>query len=668
VATLLLTVGATAPAAAAPSATLDVTFAPGSPAPPVLNLSYSYALDVVNNGDVALDTVVVVDTLPVELAVSGVTTGSYIGLSNIAAGEGVRVSYEKNTAPGVFTLWGSSPNTAINTTLTAPPPGLGAGEYLTRVRWEYGQAAPGMRATTRPVVSGRVTNPDRSGGPVAAGDTIQNCATLTAAALTVPRNDCQSFRLIAGPSIAIQAPASTPLGSAISPTATLSGGAPTGSITFRVFATSDSGCTTSLLAGNVDANGVGSYAGPAFTAVAAGGYKWVARYNGDSLHAASATGCNDPAGAFAVVAPPTVAASFDAETITVGESTALIFTIANPAANTVPLTGVALADELPAGLFVASPNSLSGSCGTGTITAAPGSQSVSLAGGTIPVGSSCSFSVGVTASAPGPVTNTTGAVDSANGGTGNTATASLTVDAPPSPPPAPPTTPTPPPAAPAAPPVPTPPIEEALSPAPVAPRTAQALALACAPAHLVLVSATRAGRRVRFRGTADPADAGQQVVIRTSSARTIVARATVLADGSFTATGPRPPRRAVHTTRYRAELGARRSLPLKLTRRLAARLTASTGTVTITGRVAPPLDKPIRRVVVTRLTGCPAGYAVVARARPSARGRFRVTLPRDAGPALYRAQTQVRTKAGGALGTVSAVLWAALVQPSAGWK
>ena len=191
VATVLVVLGADAQAIAAPSATLDIAFAPGSPAPPVLNQQYSYALAVGNNGDVALDGMVIVDVLPIELAVSRVTTGSYTGLSDFAAGEGVRVSYEKNTAPGVFTLWGSSPNVAINTTLTAPPPGLGAGEYLTRVRWEYGQAAPGMQASARPVVAGRATNPDHAGGPVAVGDPIQNCATLAAVYTAGPTNVTQ---------------------------------------------------------------------------------------------------------------------------------------------------------------------------------------------------------------------------------------------------------------------------------------------------------------------------------------------------------------------------------------------------------------------------------------------------------------------------------------------
>ena len=69
--------------------------------------------------------------------------------------------------------------------------------------------------------------------------------------------------------------------------------------------------------------------------------------------------------------------------------------------------------------------------------------------------------------------------------------------------------------------------------------------------------------------------------------------------------------------------------------------------MTISGRVSPPLGKPAGRVVVRRLTGCASGYAVVARVRPNARGRFRVSLPAPAGPALYRAQTSVPTKGGG---------------------
>ena len=68
VATVLLAVGISAPAGAqTPSARLAVTFAPGFPDPPVLNLPYRYAVDVGNTGDVPLDSFEIIDTLSVEL-------------------------------------------------------------------------------------------------------------------------------------------------------------------------------------------------------------------------------------------------------------------------------------------------------------------------------------------------------------------------------------------------------------------------------------------------------------------------------------------------------------------------------------------------------------------------------------------------------------------------
>jgi large repetitive protein len=181
-----------------PSATLVKNLAAGSPNPPVLNQTFSYDLAVGNNGNVVLDNTVVIDALPAEMQVS-VTTGAYSALDDFAAGEGVRVSYKKNTALGVFSLWGSSPNPTTNTTLTAPPPGLGAGEYLTRIRWEYGQAQPGMTPTSRPLITGRIINPDHAGGSVSPGDAIQNCAALSAVftdgPTNVTRNDCETFAL-----------------------------------------------------------------------------------------------------------------------------------------------------------------------------------------------------------------------------------------------------------------------------------------------------------------------------------------------------------------------------------------------------------------------------------------------------------------------------------------
>jgi hypothetical protein len=107
----------------------------------------------------------------------------------------------------------------------------------------------------------------------------------------------------------------------------------------------------------------------------------------------------------------------------------LSFTITNPAGNSAPETGIAFTDTLPANVVVATPNGLTGSCGGGTITATAGSGSVSLSGATLAAAASCTFSVNVTSSVMGAYNNST-MVTSANGGNGNTASATLTVGPP----------------------------------------------------------------------------------------------------------------------------------------------------------------------------------------------------------------------------------------------
>ncbi|HEX3425536.1 MAG TPA: Ig-like domain repeat protein, partial [Acidimicrobiales bacterium] len=79
--------------------------------------------------------------------------------------------------------------------------------------------------------------------------------------------------------------------------------------------------------------------------------------------------------------PPTIDKSFGAASIPLGGSTTLSFTITNPTANGTS-TGIGFTDSLPSGLVVSTPNSESGSCGGGSITAAAGSASVGLSGAT----------------------------------------------------------------------------------------------------------------------------------------------------------------------------------------------------------------------------------------------------------------------------------------------
>src|SRR5438270_436706 len=97
----------------------------------------------------------------------------------------------------------------------------------------------------------------------------------------------------------------------------------------------------------------------------------------------------------------TISKSFSPNPILAGGTTTLTFTITNPNA-TVALAGVAFTDLLPAGLRIATPSGLSGTCGGGMISAPAGGGGVNLASASIAAGSSCMFSVNVTGTQSGP--------------------------------------------------------------------------------------------------------------------------------------------------------------------------------------------------------------------------------------------------------------------------
>jgi hypothetical protein len=97
--------------------------------------------------------------------------------------------------------------------------------------------------------------------------------------------------------------------------------------------------------------------------------------------------------------------------------TSLTYTLANPAINTVALTGVAFTNNFPQNLLVASPNGLTNTSG-GTATAVAGSGTVSLSGAALAAGTSCTLTVNAMPVAAAEYTSGTTAAVSANGGTG----------------------------------------------------------------------------------------------------------------------------------------------------------------------------------------------------------------------------------------------------------
>ncbi len=134
-----------------------------------------------------------------------------------------------------------------------------------------------------------------------------------------------------------------------------------------------------------------------------------------------------------VIAPPTILKSFSPDSITRGFTSTLTFVVSNPEENTVALTGVAFTDLLPAGLVVADPvnANASASCGSPTFAPLVGATSLVFTGGTLQPDASgdpvCVVSVDVTAPFGGTYNNETLAVTSTNGGTGTTASDTLTV-------------------------------------------------------------------------------------------------------------------------------------------------------------------------------------------------------------------------------------------------
>lgn len=121
-----------------------------------------------------------------------------------------------------------------------------------------------------------------------------------------------------------------------------------------------------------------------------------------------------------VLKAPVASKSFMPTALAIGSNSALTITISNPNSSH-DLTGVAISDTLPAGLVFAVPSGASTTCTGASLNVASGI--ISISGASIPAASSCTVSANVTSSSNAIYTNTTSAVTSNNGGTGNTASA-----------------------------------------------------------------------------------------------------------------------------------------------------------------------------------------------------------------------------------------------------
>ena len=101
----------------------------------------------------------------------------------------------------------------------------------------------------------------------------------TTIVLTIRNND------LPPPTFTTQASQSGALGEAVFDTATISGTAPGGTITFRLFGPNDATCSGApIFTSTVNVNGNGTYTSASFTPTTPGAYYWVASYSGDGVN------------------------------------------------------------------------------------------------------------------------------------------------------------------------------------------------------------------------------------------------------------------------------------------------------------------------------------------------------------------------------------------------
>ncbi len=156
--------------------------------------------------------------------------------------------------------------------------------------------------TSSTSTTGDGTYPSGDFSPTAAGS-YQWQASYSSSSISGIVSNCSDPNEVstvgpAGPTLTTNA-VSGLVGQPIHDVAHLTGGSnPTGTITWNVYASSDTTCTTPLNAQpsalTATVNGDKDYTSPDFTPAGAGSYQWVAKYSGDSNNSKAATTCGDP--------------------------------------------------------------------------------------------------------------------------------------------------------------------------------------------------------------------------------------------------------------------------------------------------------------------------------------------------------------------------------------
>ncbi len=168
------------------------------------------------------------------------------------------------------------------------------------------------------------------------------------------------------------------------------------------------------------------------------------------------------------------------------------------------------------------------------------------------------------------------------------------------------------------------------------------LPLQCSGRSIVLLDVHIAGSKVLIGGLALPKYAGHKVSLTTSSKQAKGGTTTVQSDGTFHTVLPAPKGSGAALVRYTAAVAGRKSLALKVTRKLSL-ISSTSGSKGLRVGLQVSGGKPGTLVTVTHQLTC-TKTVVFARVKEGAGGRFTLTLPRPSGSgtlAFYRATTKV---------------------------
>jgi hypothetical protein len=172
--------------------------------------------------------------------------------------------------------------------------------------------------------------------------------------------------------------------------------------------------------------------------------------------------------------------------------------------------------------------------------------------------------------------------------------------------------------------------------------TGTPLPLQCSGRSIVLLDVHIAGSHVVLGGLALPKYAGQKVSFTTSSKEAKGGTTTVQSDGTFTAILAAPKGRGAGLVRYTAAVAGKKSLALKVTRKLGiVNTTSSAKGLRVALRVIGGRAGTL--VTVTHQLTC-TKTVVFAKVKERAGGGFTLTLPRPAESgtlAFYRATTKI---------------------------